>query len=305
MDSWLTRKILQQNLRNFSKIVIFYRKKIDKISVYLTEFGNSIELDSKYFEELSNTTGGTAGYICPEILKNPFTNSTKDCQYFKIDMFSIGVVLYEMLKRVNPFKNPSLTENNNELNICYDNIKINNQQLEFLKELLTHYPENRLSAEKALCHSSLQQNLTGCIIEKGDPDRYKMNLISPENDPISDRLIRSIKLSTIFEESISILTQKKDSLGEHQFHHFKRKNSGDRFEIVPVELASELPICMDSPIFMDSPNSPYRKFNKSKTNTINDVSDSGEYGNKKTPVSLKRKSTLNEKSQETLFDVLP
>jgi serine/threonine protein kinase len=78
--------------------------------VKLCDFGWSVYLDNK----LRSTFCGTPLYVCPEILKGKEYDE-------KIDIWSLGIMMYEMAVGENPFK---ITKEEELIKIVKDEISI-------------------------------------------------------------------------------------------------------------------------------------------------------------------------------------
>ncbi len=103
----------------------------------LCDFGWSVHQDNK----MRTTFCGTPLYVCPEILKG---NEYDE----KIDIWSIGIMMYEMLVGENPFR---ITREEELIKIVKDEIKIPSYMIlspetrDFLDRCLQKVPENRAS----------------------------------------------------------------------------------------------------------------------------------------------------------------
>ena len=103
-----------------------------------------------YFSAKKETKcSGSPGYIAPEILRGNSYDS-------KIDIFSIGVISYELLTRFSPFKGQTLQEivrENSKCKIFFGHSILRTVPLftqNFLKKLLSPDPELRPSASDIL-----------------------------------------------------------------------------------------------------------------------------------------------------------
>lgn len=118
-------------------------------NIKLSDFGFA-----RYYEEdtLLKTLCGTPLYMAPEII------NYKDYDD-KADLWSIGVILYEMLYGRRPFKAKNihtLVKNINSDPITFsDNIKISPECKKILISLLTKNPDQRITWEKFFNHKWL------------------------------------------------------------------------------------------------------------------------------------------------------
>jgi aurora kinase len=112
--------------------------------VKLCDFGWSVHMD----KNLRSTFCGTPLYVCPEILRG------KDYDE-KIDIWSLGVMMYEMLVGENPFK---ITKEEELIKIVKDAVvipsyvELSPEAKHFLDCCLQKNPEQRCNIRELLNH---------------------------------------------------------------------------------------------------------------------------------------------------------
>ena len=103
--------------------------------------------------ETMNEQLGTPQYAAPEIFEQkPYTN--------KVDMWSVGVVLYNMIKGTQPFSNRDIENVKDQVlhkDINYSGFK-NNALIDLCKGLLERDPDKRLNAFQAINNLNLFRN---------------------------------------------------------------------------------------------------------------------------------------------------
>ncbi|KAL7068570.1 protein kinase domain-containing protein [Cryptosporidium serpentis] len=146
-----------------------------------------------------SSIAGTFCYMAPEILKG-------QCQTSKVDCWSIGIVLYELLVGKVPFSQPYVEDDHN--NSCMTTMMLNSiRNLHYIPKpsnvshdawhlccwLLRYYPSERASTAEALNHPYLK-NSSYEMRNSGMPIDQKLlfNLRSRQGDYISQRICPKI-----------------------------------------------------------------------------------------------------------------
>lgn len=68
--------------------------------IYIGDFGYSVILEK---ENVCNTLAGTITYMAPEILQKYIEKNNGLCYGYEVDIWSIGIITYELLFHVKPF----------------------------------------------------------------------------------------------------------------------------------------------------------------------------------------------------------
>lgn len=156
-----SEKVSEETLGDYYQLVI--------IDLGLSANTNKVTTKSKNFME---DRSGTIGYLAPENWKK-----TVDTKSKKLDIFSIGVILLEMLTRRNPFTTKSYTQsvrNNYEANINDDLLElmkegVSSDCIKFIKALCLRDPKMRPSINKAL-----ENDIYTRVYEKYDEKKIKI-----------------------------------------------------------------------------------------------------------------------------------
>ncbi|CAK4086917.1 unnamed protein product [Aphanomyces euteiches] len=129
-------------------------------SLKLIDFGLSKFL--KKGERMQQSLG-TIDYVAPEVLDGDYNE--------KCDLWSVGVICYELLTSVSPFHGDT---NDATMNKIFDGIQpsffhddiwktISPDCINFIKSLIQEDPQERLSAEQALNHRWMRTSASGVI----------------------------------------------------------------------------------------------------------------------------------------------
>ena len=166
-------------------------------------------------DETMNEQLGTPQYAAPEIFEQkPYTN--------KVDMWSIGIVLYNMVKGTQPFSNGEIENVKEQVlhkDINYSGFK-NNALKDLCQSLLERDPDNRYSAFQAINQLKLIktdiQKVEDTVPTNFKPDIHRIMFILYNDRTIIEEL-KNIFLSEctqdelykMFEEIISTNKNKK------------------------------------------------------------------------------------------------
>jgi serine/threonine protein kinase len=125
--------------------------------VKIIDFGSAVDwLRCKDPEEF-RVVCGTREYMAPEMLKE----KTYDA---KVDIWSCGVLLYELLHRNSPLKSDAYKNKHKVIlkHILNDKVtyskKLSNEVVDLMKKCMEHDPKKRISAAEILQHSWLNKD---------------------------------------------------------------------------------------------------------------------------------------------------
>ena len=118
----------------------------DKYNPKITDFGCSTKIDDCNVK-LENYICGTSHYICPEILHE------KPYDGFKADIFSLGVILFQLITYKNAFETPNdyfdLFKGNMKKNLGKKiDLKIYEDFIYLVLDMINYDPEKRPNIEK-------------------------------------------------------------------------------------------------------------------------------------------------------------
>ena len=147
------------NAINFLHKNNIIHRDIKPENILIDKYNNLKLCDFGWSKEINvgkrSTFCGTVEYMAPEIIDNENYD-------FSVDIWSLGILLYEMLFGYSPFRGTSLNDiviNIKEGNLIFDNRKnISFECKDLIKKLLIHNPEKRLKIKDVLYHPFILKN---------------------------------------------------------------------------------------------------------------------------------------------------
>ena len=152
--------IIHRDLKPINILVKIVKDNLNKessnvIEVKLADFGLSKILGNK---EMTNEGYGTIAFASPEILlKHPYN--------YKVDVWSLGIIVYYLLSGDIPFAQDSKKLGDLTLNICSKDIQfskkfknISKEAISLIKSCLKKNQDNRISIEEIVNHKWFLDN---------------------------------------------------------------------------------------------------------------------------------------------------
>ncbi|CCH59225.1 hypothetical protein TBLA_0B03860 [Henningerozyma blattae CBS 6284] len=182
---------------------------LDKVgNAKLTDFGFTRECASKNILE---TICGTTVYMAPELIKRERYDG------FKIDVWSLGVILYTLLNGFMPFDEEQ--QKNTEWKIVnempsFDSTLLGPDAVDLLSKLLAKDPIDRPSMKEVLEHPYLQP-YGNVMLEQADNILYKQrNNLLKFHSKLEKKLLKRLRQTGVDTHSMKHSVQKKkcDSL---------------------------------------------------------------------------------------------
>lgn len=145
-------KVIHRDIKSTN--IMFHKqdKNNGKEVLKLIDFGLCGDLKDRTDDSLIHDKCGTLGYLAPELIAK---KSKKHFYNHKVDVFSTGVLLYEMFNGRNPFKGKNYDESlymNYKAEVDFEKMNsfIPEEYVKFLKNLIERQPADRLSTNEAL-----------------------------------------------------------------------------------------------------------------------------------------------------------
>lgn len=194
-------------------------KDFNKAEIKICDFGFSKFLDSS----LTRTQLGTPLYMAPEIFTSPAYN-------YKVDIWSLGVVSYEILCGNPPFKCYNLDElkrqQKNQISF-EDNPSLPEPAKDFIRQLLTYNPEQRPDYLVLLDHEFLKFE-DEIKVEKNEIDETEYDMLDDLSEKQEEEDIEKpaegLKSEENFKESPVELEEIVDAAGEEDQKFEENKN---------------------------------------------------------------------------------
>ena len=194
---------------------------INDYTIKLSDYGNEVLIKEylKYgkFDEIIS--------IAPEILKGQNYDN-------KIDLFSIGIVMYQLYFSENPFGN-NLAEINYKISRDQNNFKLSGNDIfdDLLKSLLQFNPENRISWDNYFNHKFFKDDISKNNLNNNDDLLNLQYIIRNDEDKFDLPTKRSNENTNIENNQKNIskfnLKFRSNIKSENNILNFKEKNIGN------------------------------------------------------------------------------
>ncbi|CCI48594.1 unnamed protein product [Albugo candida] len=222
----------------------------------LCDFGLSTRF--KKGEKLVRSLG-TIDYIAPEVLEGEYTE--------KCDLWSVGVICYELLTGISPFRCPTTDETMKKIFdpvlIFHDSIwkKYSSEAICFIKALVREDIHTRLSAEQALEHKWLQETLAPESEEAISLAEQKRILLG---NMLHFSACRKIKQTALLSVALGISeAHTQQEIASKVFHSMDTNKNGT---LCPAEFSASL---IDCKITEREARDLFHRINQSRTGRIN------------------------------------
>ncbi|TMW61312.1 hypothetical protein Poli38472_012503 [Pythium oligandrum] len=224
-------------------------------SLKVCDFGLSTRF--KRGEKLQKSLG-TIDYVAPEVLDGEYNE--------KCDLWSVGVICYELLSRVSPFHAPTLDETMGKIFdavLVFDDAvwtKYSPQAISFVKSLVKEDVDSRLSAEQALNHKWLQdleQNAENTARLQSSKRLLLTNMLSFSR-------CRKLKQTALLSVALGVSEDRiHQEMAAEVFHSMDHAKKGT---LTRPEFCQSMVECGLSP---DDASELFTRINQSKTGQIN------------------------------------
>nr|CCA23010.1 calciumdependent protein kinase putative [Albugo laibachii Nc14] len=202
---------------------------------------------------------GTIDYIAPEVLEGEYTE--------KCDLWSVGVICYELLTGISPFGCPTTDETMKKIFdpvlIFHDSVwkSYSSHAICFIKSLVKEDFNSRLSAEQALEHKWLQETLAPESQEALSLAQQKRVLLG---NMLHFSACRKIKQTALLSVALGISeSHTQQEIAAAVFHSMDTNKNGT---LCPSEFCASLIECK---ITEKGARELFHRINQSKTGRIN------------------------------------
>ena len=182
---------------------------------------------AKEFKEtlLTDTVCGSPLYMAPEILNHHKYN-------IKSDLWSVGVILYEMVMKEHPFKALNITELTNVINKkkpIFLNVDIDPECKKLIERLLIVDSNNRLEWDELYENNWIYNNNNNVLTEMNDKEKLKkeISILVQKEDSFDYCFENSVTDINLFENNTAF---------DDELNHESKKNENNKSNIENINL---------------------------------------------------------------------
>ena len=209
--------IIHRDLKLENILIKYKNIQLNDFEVKLSDFGLSKHLENK---NVTSTFCGTIINMAPEILENKEYN-------YKIDLWSLGIIIYQMCFNEYPFEGKNTFEIKNKIDLYKQNkkLKYEHQNLllqKLIYDLLETDVEKRINWEEYFNHPFFNENLfkfdkidfSGVFYDENNVNELHFHL-----DEISNLiLLKDGRILSTSNKTFKIFNEKKETLFEYELH---------------------------------------------------------------------------------------